>query len=188
MSKLVLASASPRRAGLLGMAGVAFDVCPADIDETRRPGEGPLAYVARMAREKALVRPHPGRPVLAADTMVYIGDRIFGKPRDDGEAARHLRQLGGRTHHVATAFCLALDGRPLREGLVTSDVTFRRLTPGEIEAYVATGEGRDKAGAYGLQGLGGFLIEEIRGSHTNVIGLPLTEVLAALDRGAPAVL
>ncbi|UQZ90391.1 septum formation protein Maf [Deltaproteobacteria bacterium Smac51] len=178
---MVLASASPRRAGLLKMAGLEFDVSPPDIDESRQPGEPPLDFVHRLAREKALARTHPGRPVLAADTMVFIGDRVFDKPSGPEEAARHLRDLSGQTHNVVTAFCLAENGDVLSLSSVLSRVTFRRLTEREIANYVATGEGLDKAGAYGLQGDGGFLIETIEGSHTNVIGLPMTEVLAVLN-------
>ncbi len=178
---VVLASASPRRANLLKMAGLSFDIDPPDIDESRKSGEPPLDYVHRLAREKALSKNHPGRPVLAADTIVFIGDRVFDKPRNRAEAVTTLRDLGGRTHNVVTAFCLAEDGGILFLSSVLSRVTFRRLTDREMENYAATGEGLDKAGAYGLQGDGGFLIETIEGSHTNVIGLPLTEVLGVLN-------
>lgn len=178
---LVLASASPRRANLLTMAGLAFEAAPADIDESRRPGEPPLDYVHRLAREKALAREHPGRPVLAADTIVFIGDRVFDKPADPAEARRTLADLSGRTHNVVTAFCLAENGCVLFLNSVLSRVTFRRLSERELSNYAATGEGLDKAGAYGLQGDGGFLIESIEGSHSNVIGLPLSEVLGLLN-------
>jgi septum formation protein len=178
---VLLASASPRRSGLLKMAGLSFDIDAPNIDESRKSGEPPLDYVHRMAREKALSKTVAGRPVLAADTIVFIGDRIFDKPQNKAEASQWLRDLSGRTHSVVTAFCLAENGSVLVLNSVLSRVTFRKLTDSEIKNYAATGEGLDKAGAYGLQGDGGFLIESIEGSHTNVIGLPMTEVLGVLN-------
>ncbi len=183
---LILASASPRRADLLRWAGLALEIDPANIDESRRPGEAPVDHARRLAQTKALTKSRSGRLALGADTTVFIGERIFEKPADRAEAGAHLAVLSGRTHQVVTAFALA-EGREVRHAqAVVSRVTFRRLTPAMIENYVATGEGLDKAGAYGLQGWGGFLVESIEGSHTNVVGLPLTEVLTALDhiRGA----
>lgn len=181
---LILASASPRRADLLRWAGVPFKIDPAAIDETRRPGEAPVDYALRLAREKALSKSRPGRVSLGADTTVFIDDDIFEKPADLNQAAGHLRALSGRTHQVVTAFSLAEDSRLVQAEAVISRVTFRRLSPLMIENYVATGEGLDKAGAYGLQGLGGFLVESIEGSYSAVIGLPLTEVLLALRKCA----
>lgn len=178
--RLILASASPRRADLLRWAGVRFETLPAAIDETRRLGESPVDHALRLAREKALARADRPDLVLGADTTVFIGDMIFEKPAGQEEAARHLAALSGRTHQVVTAFCLAAAGRAVHQEAVISRVTFRELSPVMIDNYLATGEGLDKAGAYGLQGWGGFLVEAIDGSHTNVIGLPLTEVLAAL--------
>lgn len=178
---LILASASPRRADLLRWAGIALEIDPADIDESRRPGEDPVDYARRLAREKALAKTRPGRLSLGADTTVFLDGRIFEKPADAAEAAEHLRRLSGRTHRVVTAFCLAGEGGPVHLQAVISQVTFRSLTPTMIANYLETGEGLDKAGAYGLQGWGGFLVESIEGSHTNVIGLPLSEVLAAID-------
>lgn len=180
MEPIILASASPRRADLLRWAGVPIEIDPAAIDETRRPGEDPVEYAKRLAREKALAKARPNRLSLGADTTVFIGQRIFEKPADAAEAARHLRNLGGQSHKVVTAFCLASGDRPVHLQAVVTRVTFRPLTPTMIERYVATGEGLDKAGAYGLQGWGGFLVESIEGSYTNVVGLPLTEVRAAL--------
>ena len=130
---LVLASGSPRRAGLLKLAGLSFDIEPPEIDESRQPGEPPLEYVHRMAREKALSRPHPGRAVLAADTMVFIGDRILDKPSGPAEAFRHVRELSGRSHNVVTAYCLAENGQVLTLNSVLSRVTFRHLEDLEIE-------------------------------------------------------
>lgn len=178
---VVLASSSPRRAGLLKLAGLVFDIDPPEIDESRRAGEPPLDYVHRLAREKALSKTSPNRPILAADTIVFIGDRVFDKPRNQAESISWLKDLSGQTHSVVTAFCLAENGNVLCLSSVLSRVTFRRLTERELKNYAATGEGLDKAGAYGLQGDGGFLIETIEGSHTNVIGLPMTEVLGVLN-------
>ncbi len=180
--RLILASASPRRADLLRWAGVNFEIRASAIDETRRPGEAPVDHALRLAREKALARADGPGPVLGADTTVFLESRILEKPVDQAQAESHLRALSGRAHQVVTAFCLAAAGGVLHHEAVISRVTFRRLTPVMIAGYLATGEGLDKAGAYGLQGWGGFLVESIEGSHTNVIGLPLTEVLAALAR------
>ncbi|MDR1043548.1 MAG: Maf family protein [Candidatus Adiutrix sp.] len=179
--KLILASSSPRRAEILAWAGLPFEIRPADIDERRRPGEPPLEYALRLARGKALARAEAGRLSLGADTTVFIGDRIFEKPAGPQEAAEHLRFLSGRTHQVVTAFALAAGGRLLHAEPVVSRVSFRPLSELMIEKYVATGEGLDKAGAYGLQGGGGFLVEAIEGSYSNVVGLPLTELLRALE-------
>ncbi|MDL2259758.1 Maf family protein [Deltaproteobacteria bacterium OttesenSCG-928-K17] len=178
--KLILASASPRRADLLRWAGVDIEIDPADIDEKRAPGESPPDLVLRLARQKALAKAGPGRITLGADTTVFLGDRIFEKPADPAEAAEHLAALSGRTHTVATAFALTSDEYLVHSQTVTSQVAFRHLSNDMIARYVATGEGLDKAGAYGLQGLGGFLVENISGSYTSVIGLPLTEVLKAI--------
>ncbi len=181
-AKLILASASPRRADLLRLAGVEFECRPAAIDETRLFGMNPYDHALRLATEKALTPAEEGRLSLGADTIVVLGECIFEKPQDDNEAVRHLETLSGRTHQVVTAFCLARGSEVLEQGRVVAEVTFRKLTAGTIARYVATGEGRDKAGAYGLQGWGGFLVEEIRGSHTCVVGLPLTEVLNVLQK------
>jgi len=182
---LVLASASPRRADLLKWAGVDFEIRPVDLDESRLTGEVPADYAVRLARGKALAGDHGSRLVLGADTIVILGDMILGKPSGPAEARSHLAALSGRSHQVVTAFCLAAAGRPLATRAVLSRVAFRHLTRDMIEGYAATGEGLDKAGAYGLQGRGWALIESIEGSLTNVMGLPLTEVLEALDRHRP---
>ena len=177
---LILASASPRRADLLQWAGVDFEIHPVDLDESRRPDEDPSACAARLAREKALAGGRGPRLALGADTIVALEGRILGKPSGPAEARSHLAELSGRTHQVITAFCLAEAGRALTASSVLSLVTFRNLTREMIEGYAASGEGLDKAGAYGLQGRGWSLIENVQGSLTNVMGLPLTEVLAAL--------
>jgi len=184
-STIILASASPRRADLLSWAGLAYEVEPASIDESRRPGEAPVYYARRLAEEKALARSRPDYLSLGADTTVFVGNQIFEKPAGPAEAAEHLAFLSGKSHQVVTAFALAEDGRLVHSQPVISRVSFRRLSRETIERYVAGGEGLDKAGAYGLQGCGGFLVESIEGSFTNVVGLPLTELQMSLARFYP---
>lgn len=179
MSRLILASASPRRAELLRSAGVVFDVAVAGVDEAVRRGEAPRAYVRRVAREKAAAV--PGHAVLAADTTVAIRWEILGKPADDLEAAAMLRRLSGRAHRVYTAVALR-HGAQTFELLVATQVRFRELSDHDIALYLARGEALDKAGAYGIQGAGGALVADVRGSYTNVVGLPLAETLALLAR------
>ena len=184
MQPLVLASASPRRRELLERVGVALEVRPADVDEAPRAGEPPAGYVARIARAKAEAARAPGRWVLAADTTVTIDGAILGKPDDAGEAAAMLRRLAGRVHQVITAFAIA--GPVERDGLVATDVAMIAMDEPAIADYVATGEWRGKAGAYAIQGIAAALVREVRGSVSNVIGLPLAEVLEALRAvGAP---
>lgn len=185
-TSLVLASASPRRRDLLGQLGLRFTVAAADLDETPRPGEAPEAYVLRLAREKAqaVAARFPGAWVLAADTTVVLGMELLGKPRDEAEARDMLSRLSGRTHEVHTGVAIA--GRADEALVVRTRVTFRALSAGEIAWYAGTGEPLDKAGAYAIQGKGGFLVAAIEGSPTNVIGLPLGETLALLQRaGVP---
>jgi len=189
---LVLASASPRRRELLERLGLTLWVAPVDIDETPRPDELPLTYAARLAAEKcAAAEPHgDGLPVLAADTTVLLEREIFGKPADEREAAAMLRRLGGRRHEVITAYQVRHRGARV-ERAVTTAVTFRLIAPAEVDAYVASGEWRGKAGGYAIQGIAAVFATEIRGSLTNVIGLPLAEVIAdlraagALERWPP---
>ncbi len=176
---LILASASPRRRSLLASAGVAFEVRPADVDEGVLPGEPPRLYARRVARDKA--RAVEGHFVLAADTVVAMDGVVLGKPADHEEACRTLETLSGRTHTVYTAVALRV-GRRLHERICATQVRFRALTGPEIAAYVDTGEPFDKAGGYGIQGHGGALVDHLRGSYTNVIGLPLRETLALLAR------
>jgi septum formation protein len=179
--RLVLASQSPRRRELLAGLGFALEIRPADTDESVHGGEGPRAYVARVAREKA--RAVPGAVVLAADTAVVLGDEILGKPRDEADAARMLRALSGTSHQVLTAVCVRRTDRgpaQEREALVATEVRFRPLLEREIAWYVATGEPLDKAGAYALQGAGGALVEAVSGSVSGVVGLPLAESLGLL--------
>jgi septum formation protein len=179
---LVLASASPRRRALLTAAGVAFDVRPADLDEAVLAGEQPRAYARRVACEKAAAV--EGARVLAADTVVDLDDRVLGKPGSADEARAVLAALAGRTHRVHTAVALRVERR-VHAFVCTTAVRFRSLTAAEIDAYVATGEPYDKAGGYGIQGHGGALVDHVRGSYTNVIGLPLRETLALLARWGP---
>ncbi len=187
---LVLASGSPRRRDLLGRAGIDFEVIPADIDEIEMPGEKPAEMVERLAREKALavaarLDPADGRPVLAADTIVVLGDQKLGKPRDRAHAVELVSSLVGRTHQVATGVALArtVDRAILVDAFhVFTSVRMRGADRGEVEAYVETGESLDKAGGYALQGEGRRFVEAVEGSDTNVIGLPMDETLALLAR------
>lgn len=183
---LVLASASPRRSRLLGEAGIAFEVVPADIDEHPVAGESPVEMAERLAREKALavaarLADGPPRAVLAADTIVVLGDLVLGKPRDPDHAVELLSSLVGRTHEVVTGVALAHTGTTDTRSLhVSSRVRMRPAEVDEIRTYVATGEPLDKAGAYALQGEGRRFVEQVDGSETNVIGLPMDETLALL--------
>jgi septum formation protein len=180
---LVLASASPRRRELLERLGLSLRVEPVDLDETPQPGEAPRAYAARLARDKgaaALARLGTDLPaVLSADTVVVAQGEIFGKPADAEAARAMLQRLAGRRHDVLTAYAIRHKGS-LVERTVTTTVTFRLLAPEEIEAYVACGEWQGKAGGYAIQGVAAVFASELRGSLTNVIGLPLAEVLADL--------
>ena len=180
---LILASASPRRLELLHQAGIEPQaVAPAGIGEAPKPAELPVHYARRMAREKAAaVAPdHPGAFILAADTVVALGRRILPKPADEKAARACLERLSGRRHRVlGGVVVLAPDGRRA-ERLVTTFVAFKRLEPREIAAYLASGEWRDKAGGYAIQGRAGAFVPRINGSYSNVVGLPLSETLALL--------
>lgn len=174
---VVLASASPRRHELLSQLGVQFTVAHPDIDETPMAGEVPVAYVRRLAVEKAhAVAAADDSLVIAADTTVDLGGDILGKPDDDDAARSMLRRLSGRTHRVHTGLALRLGDRTVAES-VTSLVTFSPLTDEMIEWYVASGEPAGKAGAYAIQGAGGVFVERIRGSVSNIVGLPLHTLL-----------
>ncbi|HEX7127376.1 MAG TPA: Maf family protein [Thermodesulfobacteriota bacterium] len=186
--RIVLASASPRRLDLLRRIGLAPEVAPADVDERLLPGEAPDAAAGRLAGLKAdaacrLLEPGPAL-VIAADTIVAIDGRSLGKPADAAEAAAMLERLSGRTHEVHTGFVVAgaagaAAGRRVAS-VVTTRVRVKRLSRAEIDGYVATGEPFGKAGAYAIQGAGAFMVTAVEGSVTNVIGLPLAEVLEAL--------
>ena len=178
---LVLASRSPRRLELLARLGVTPVVDPADIDETPHDGETPLVYVERMAREKAAVvqTRRPDDTVLAADTTVDLDGCILGQPGDEADARRMLRALSGRTHRVHTAVCVGR-GQDAKCTVVTSLVTFHPVTDGTLEWYIGTGEWQGKAGSYSVQGLGGTLVDGVRGSFSSVVGLPLRETAELL--------
>lgn len=187
---MILASRSPRRIALLAELGLKARSVPADVDESPLPGEAPEDLVARLARSKAravLARDEaaPGELVVAADTVVWTEGGRLGKPADDADAARMLRRLSGRSHQVSTGVCLlAADeaGAPARErGFVeTTEVSFYPLSDEDVAAYVASGEPRDKAGAYGIQGLGRVLVRGIVGDYYNVVGLPVARLVREL--------
>ncbi len=180
--RLVLASASPRRRELLAQIGIRpDDIRAAEIDETPERGELPRAYCRRIAAAKAEAVPAAaGEIVLAADTTVALGRRILGKPADAADAARMLRLLSGRRHRVITAIALRRDGRRWLRDVVTA-VRMKRLSEGEIAAYLASGEWRGKAGAYAIQGLAGAFVPWVNGSFTGVVGLPLAETVGLLE-------
>jgi len=193
--RLILASASPRRAELLRAAGYAFDVAAADVDESPRGGESPSLYVRRLAAEKSAAvsaKAPAGAIVLGADTTVVVDDEILAKPRDDVDASAMLKRLSGRRHDVITGVSLRCGAFEI--GRVESTaVVFAPLTDDEIAWYVGTGEGRDKAGAYAIQGYASRFIPRIEGSYSNVVGLPvacvrelLTEISGTRpDRASP---
>jgi len=187
--KFVLASGSPRRLSLINQAGIEPDALrPADIDETPKRGELPRACATRLARQKAetalaMVRIDEdlkGSFVLAADTVVAVGRRILPKAELLDEAAQCLRLLSGRNHRVHTAICLVTPRETFRQRLVETRVRFKRLSAEDIEAYLASGEWRGKAGGYAAQGIAGSFLVKIVGSYSNVVGLPLYETLALL--------
>jgi septum formation protein len=185
---LILASASPRRRELLERLGLRLQVRPTEIDESPNPDELPSDYVRRIAAGKAAAavaampadrRIWSATPLLAADTTVIVDGMILGKPDDENDARRMLEMLAGRRHEVTTAYRIVHEGREV-DRAVTTVVAFRLLDPGELAAYVAGGEWRGKAGAYAVQGVAAAFVTELRGSWTNVVGLPLAEVLADL--------
>ena len=181
---VILASNSPRRRELLEELGISFSVDPSDVDEGVLPGEAPEAYAARVALDKAQVAAGRARDgiVIAADTIVVIGDRILGKPTDARDAGQMLAALSGHEHRVITGL-VVMDAASGRTSVRTSitKVWFRDLSDREITDYVATGEPLDKAGAYGIQGKGALLVERIEGCFSNVVGLPLSLLLEILQ-------
>jgi|SRR5579871_1570124 len=187
--KLVLASGSPRRLSLVNQAGIDPDSLePAEIDETPERGELPRTLAVRLAREKALkaqerVRVRDdlkGAFILAADTVVSVGRRILPKPELLEEAASCMRLLSGRTHRVYSGVCLITPNDTVRTRLVETRVRFKRLSEEDIENYLASGEWRNKAGGYAIQGLAGSFVVKLVGSYSNVVGLPLYESIALL--------
>ena len=186
--RLILASASPRRAELLRAAGIDVDVRPADVDESIQPGESPDRYASRvaLAKARAISLHAPDRFVLGADTVVVVDDRILGKPIDSADARRMLRALSGRSHVVMTAAILirgaGLPGETLDAQVERTTVEFAPLTVDEIDWYAATAEPMDKAGGYAIQGLASRFVTRIEGSYSNVVGLPVSLVYGMCKR------
>lgn len=180
MSAICLASRSPRRRDLLGWAGFDLEIRPSHADETRDPATPPVEHARTLAARKAAAVASD-RPIVAADTVVHRDMAMFDMPADRAEARAHLEALSGGWHDVTTGVCVRR-GDHVEVLHVTTGVRFRALSATELERYLATGDADDKAGAYGIQGPGGALIAEIRGSWTNVMGLPLEETIAALGR------
>ncbi len=182
---LYLASTSPRRRELLSQADIKFTVLDVAIDETQRANELPTAYVERLAKEKAeagyqSIQDDNDAIVLAADTIVVLEDDILGKPSNQAEAQEMLRALSGRSHVVMTAFAIKT-AEQIRVQRVNTTVFFRPITSKEIDWYWRSGEQLDKAGGYGIQGKGGIFVSNISGSYSTVVGLPLSEVVVALQ-------
>ncbi|GMV40110.1 MAG: Maf-like protein [Myxococcales bacterium] len=203
--QVILASSSPRRKDLLEQLGFAVKVIPANVEEKRRDGEEPEMYVKRLAREKVLSvvqrvqatqtpqsetaralrgaqRDEPARWVVGADTVVVLDGHIFEKPADTHDAFEMLLRLEGRQHEVISGFCV-YDLKKNKEGLqaVRTGVTFKAMSKTEIERYIGVGEGADKAGAYAVQGVGAYMVERLDGSYTNVVGLPLCQVVEMMQ-------
>jgi septum formation protein len=175
---LILASSSPRRQQLLRDAGIEIEVRPAHVTEERTTGEDPVQYACRLAREKALAvaRKFPGRYVLGADTIVVVDDEVLEKPRNAEDAARMLRLLSGRAHHVTTGVSLIDPTGRSDTRFSTARVHFRKLEEPEIQRYIESGEPMDKAGAYAIQGGAAAWIHHVEGEYANVVGLPLSLV------------
>lgn len=185
-SSIVLASASPRRAELLELAGIPFRVAPADIPEEPLPGEEAIPHALRLAESKARAaaqREQAGRFFIGADTIVVLDGRIMGKPLDSADAVRMLTALSGRSHEVVTAYCVLdrVTGQDFSDAVRTT-VQFKGLAATEIQRYVDSGCPLDKAGAYAIQDGAAHMVREIRGSYTNVVGLPTCELYEALHR------
>ena len=182
-SRLILASKSPRRSELLEQAGITFSVIPSDFDESTVAMSDPGSYVIALAKSKAvdISEKHPASWVIGADTIVLIDRKILGKPGSKEEARDMLQRLSGKTHQVLTGYCICCKkkNRFFSETIKT-DVRFKKLSDAEIEWYIQTDEPFDKAGAYAIQGLGTFLVKRINGSYTNVVGLPVCEVMEFL--------
>ncbi len=180
---LILASQSPRRKYLLKQARLQFKVIPSQVDESTVPMTSPESYVKILAEQKArdIARQYPDNYVIGADTIVLMDGTILGKPRSRDEARQMLARLSGKTHQVLTGFavCCATKSYSYSDTIKT-DVRFKNLAPEEIEWYIHTSEPFDKAGAYAIQGLGTFLVKSIKGSYTNVVGLPVCEVIELL--------
>ena len=189
--RLILASKSPRRKHLLEQAGLKFSVIPSDFDETSVAMSDPASYVRALAEFKALdiSHKHPDSWVIGADTLVLSDKQVLGKPGSDEEAREMLKRLSGKRHQVLTGYCICCRARKqLFSETVKTDVHFKELRLEEIDWYIGTGEPSDKAGAYAIQGLGSFLVRSIKGSYTNVVGLPVCEVIEFLTKEGAIVL
>ena len=182
-ARIILASQSPRRRELLSLIGIPHEVRPADLDERVWPGESPAPHAERLARAKAeaVAATESDAVVIGADTIVVLDGDILGKPGDAGDAASMLRRLAGRTHTVLTAVAVARDGRTV-SGVESVEVTFRPMTTEQIDAYIATGEPMDKAGAYGIQGYGAVIVERVHGDYFAVMGLALGRLVGLLEQ------
>ncbi|MDH3976673.1 MAG: Maf family protein [Deltaproteobacteria bacterium] len=185
--KLVLASASPRRRELLMQVGLEFDVVPSNVPEEPIHGETPEEHVIRLSVDKAREvgrRCSHGEEcwIIGSDTIVLSDGKVFGKPEDDREAARMLSMLSGRKHRVITGYCIlnSLTGAEIKRSVETV-VFFKKLRPREIVGYVESGEPMDKAGGYAIQGIGSFMVERIEGSYSNVVGLPVCQIVNDLE-------
>ncbi|HEX7415717.1 MAG TPA: Maf family protein [Smithellaceae bacterium] len=182
---LILASASPRRQELLRFVGLKFKTIPAHLNEDYSEGESPREHVQRLSQDKAIViaKKYPNAVVLGADTIVVIDKSILGKPENKYQARKMLRKLSGREHKVFTGFTIAHVASKIKQTkVIQSAVKFKTISAAELEWYIACDEPYDKAGGYALQGRGAYFIQSIRGSYTNVIGLPLCEVLETLKK------
>ncbi len=181
--ELILASASPRRAELLSMLGLSFRVVPADLSEELLPDETPEVHVERLSREKAarVREDHPDGLIVAGDTIVVLEGVVLGKPEDEAAAVRMLMTLQSRTHTVMSGIAVGSPGEVIRSAVECTEVTFRGMDEEEARAYVATGEPLDKAGAYGIQGLGASLVLSVRGDYFAVVGLPIPALLRVLE-------
>ena len=182
-SRLILASKSPRRNELLKQAGLTFSVIPSEFDESTVALSNPDSYVITLAESKALdiSQKHPAAWVIGADTIVLIGHKILGKPASRKEAFDMLWRLSGKTHQVLTGYCICCKNKnKIFSETIKTDVCFKKLNDAEISWYIQTGEPFDKAGGYAIQGVGTFLVKSVNGSYTNVVGLPVCEVMSFL--------
>ena len=174
---LILASQSPRRREILQQIGVVFEPVSVDVPEVRQVDETPMAYIARLARDKAqagLSCAKPQQYSLGSDTVCLLGEKVLEKPLNEAEAIQMLQMMAGKTHRVATAVCLT-NGEHLAEAVSVTEVSFRQISEAECRRYWSTQEPCDKAGGYGIQGLGAVFVEQIKGSYSGVMGLPIEE-------------
>ena len=181
--RIILASKSPRRSALLEQAGLAFSVIPSNFDESTVAMSNPEVYVTTLAESKAkdISQKHPDSWVIGADTIVLVDSMVLGKPASTDEARDMLQRLSGKIHQVLTGYCICCKEKNRNfSGTVRTDVHFKKLSEAEIEWYIQTGEPFDKAGGYAIQGIGTFLVKSINGSYTNVVGLPVCEVMGHL--------